>query len=389
MTTQSAQKMGLWMATVVGLNAIIGAGIFMVPAQLGRTVGPAAILTYLFVIAAIWCIAYSLSVVARHHPAAGSFFSYAQLWGGQRAGTIAATFYCGGLVVALGLLTRMVGLYLHDQFASVPASWLSGGVLLLIMVTLLVGKRIAAWGQIVLLVLTLLPLLMITVLCLSRASLNNLSPFMPMGWGSVFNAAKVVIFGFFGFEAITALHAHVISPDRTIPRAITLAISLVSLLYLVFVTSIILAFNRELFLTGAQLPDLLYRAFPSSPWLISLVVWGVIITIMGTLHSMIWSVSMLLQSLAGLFGKHLSMNNAIVLLCAAVWLCSVMLANLELFFNITAVGIITALVMSIVPVAFRIIPVTRGEQVISWIGLLSAGVMYFYALAGIINYIIH
>jgi len=387
---KSSSKMGLLMAAIVGMNAMIGASIFMIPAQLQRLVGPAAILSYVFVIAAIWCIAYSLAAVATYHPQEGSFFAYARLWAGKTGGLIAAGFYCAGLVVALGLLTRVTGTYLHTQFTQVSPAVLSTIMLVGLTLTLLAGKRIARWGQIILLFFTIAPLLIISFLCLSKASLTNLKPFMPFGWNAVFKATKIVIFGFFGFEAITAIYPQVNNPETTVPRAITIAIALVSLLYLFFVVSVLLALPQPLFVGDTNLPDVLYKTFSEYPWLITVVVWGIIITIMGTIHSMIWSVAMLLKSLTEMVNLpfKLSMNHAIMVLSFCVWLCSIAFANVDLFFNVTALGIITALAMAIMPVALRVIPVSRTSQIIAWLGLLTALVMCGYAVEGIWNYFI-
>ena len=54
---QSKSKISVLMAIIVGINAIIGAGIFSVPAKLQATAGPAGLLTYLFVIIAVLFIA--------------------------------------------------------------------------------------------------------------------------------------------------------------------------------------------------------------------------------------------------------------------------------------------------------------------------------------------
>ena len=387
---KNSHKMGLWMAAIVGMNAMIGASIFIIPAQLQRSVGPAAILSYLFVIAAIWCIAYSLAQVATYHPEEGSFFAYARLWAGQAGGLIAAGFYCVGLIVALGLLTRVTGTYLHTQFSTVSTSMLATVMLIGLTVSLLAGKRIARWGQIILLFFTVAPLLVIAFLCLTKASLTNMQPFMPFGWNSVLKATKIVIFGFFGFEAITAIYPQVAKPETTVPRAITISIFLVSLLYLFFVVSVFLALPQSLFAGDTNLPDVLYKTFAEYPWLITVVVWGIIITIMGTIHSMIWSVAMLLKSLTEMINLPfvLSMNNAIIILSFCVWVCSIAFANVDLFFNVTALGIITALAMAIMPVALRTIPVRRTSQIIAWLGLLTALVMCGYAVDGIWNYIV-
>jgi amino acid transporter len=386
----SSKKMGLGMATIVGMNAMIGASIFTISEQLQKIAGPAGILTYLFVIVSIWCLAFSLARIAEYYPEEGSFYTYVHSWAGKAGGLIAALLYSLGLVIAMGLLTRFTGSYLHTFFPAVSPAMLGTGALALLTLSIVAGARLAHAGQIILIALTLVPLFIITLLCLSRAQVQNLVPFMPYGWSSIFKAAQIVIFGFFGFESVTSLHNMVAKPHLTVPRAITWAILLVSGIYLGFVTATFLGIPRELFLKGTTLPDALYMLFPQFPWLISLVVMGIIITIMGTIHAVIWSVSELIHSLThrASLPIKLTSRQATGVISLLVWLSSVLFHDPTLFFNLTALCIIIPLAASIIPLAIKRVPVSLREQIIALIGLATAALMCGYALKEIVAYIL-
>lgn len=390
MSTQNSHKMGTLMATIVGMNAMIGAGIFILPEQLHKSVGPAALITYAFVIAAVWTIAYSLARVAAYYPQEGSFYTYITAWAGKRTGLIATTLYCIGLTFAMGLLTKMTGTYLHSFFPNISPIILSSIVLWMLSASIIAGTRMLWWAQIVLIAFTIAPLLLITALCLTKADVNNLTPFMPFGMNAVLRATKFVIFGFFGFEAVTTLYSNVDRPEYTMPRAISWSIILVSILYVSFIASTFLGLPRELFAEGKSLPDVLYAVFPAYPWLISVVLWGIIITIMGTIHALLWSVSSLMVSMSKMSGmkRPISEKQAIIILTISVWLCSVLLNNLELFFNITALCIILVLAGAIWPLATNIIKTSAKEKIIARMGLCAALVMCGYALEGIVKYIL-
>ncbi len=75
MSTNQTQKIGLAVATIVGMNAMIGAGIFAVPAALASHVGPAGIITYAFVILAVWFMGSSIARLAQLFPQEGSFYT--------------------------------------------------------------------------------------------------------------------------------------------------------------------------------------------------------------------------------------------------------------------------------------------------------------------------
>ncbi|MEX2437693.1 MAG: amino acid permease, partial [Candidatus Babeliales bacterium] len=116
MSTSNHQKIGLATATIVGMNAMIGAGIFSVPAIMASEVGPAGILTYIFVIIAVWFMAQSIARVAQLYPEAGSFYTYTKPWAGHTGGLIAAFSYITGLLIAMGLLAKFAGIFLAWYF---------------------------------------------------------------------------------------------------------------------------------------------------------------------------------------------------------------------------------------------------------------------------------
>jgi amino acid efflux transporter len=62
--------------------------------------------------------------------------------------------------------------------------------------------------------------------------LSALQPFAPAGWGAVGQAAVVLFFGFFGWEAITHLSSEFRDPARDVPRATFLSVILVTVIYL-------------------------------------------------------------------------------------------------------------------------------------------------------------
>ena len=256
--------------------------------------------------------------------------------------------------------------------------------------SLLMGTRILHSGQIVLIALTILPLVIITILCFTKAKISNLSPFLPYGPNSILRATKVVIFGFFGFEAVTALHALVDKPERVVPRAITWSIIAVSAIYITFVASTFLGIPRALVLKGGSLSDFLYALFPEYSWLITFIICAIIITIMGTIHALLWSLGSLVHSLSGLSALpfKITTNQAVIGLTVAVAVMSVFFKSIDLFFNGAALCIIIPLASAIWPLAANLMPSTAKERWIARAGIASAVIMCLYALEGIWQHMI-
>src|SRR3990167_6799424 len=227
-TQTTSGKLGLTTATIISMNAMIGAGIFAIPVAFANSVGPAGIITCALVAVAIWFIGQSFARTAQLFPEEGSFYAYAKQWGGHRMGLLASGLYLVGLLIAMGLLTQMVGNYLAEYNLGISAYAL--GLFTLVALTLLnsIGVSVSKFVQHVLIACTVFSLVTTTVVCLSKASLNNLVPFAPYGAFSIIQAIPVVIFAFFGFECAASLFSVIDKPEQNIPKAFTYAISAVA-----------------------------------------------------------------------------------------------------------------------------------------------------------------
>ena len=264
METTQTQKIGVTTATIIGMNAMIGAGIFAAPAGLAAHVGPAGIIAYIFVVIAVWFMANSLAKVASLYPGEGSFYTYTKQWGGHAMGVAAISAYFIGLLIAMGLLSQAAGSYLHTFFPSVTPHALGLIALVSLVVLNMFGVVFSQLGQHILIGCTLFPLLATTILCFTKADISNLTPFAPYGLSNLFKALPFVIFGFFGFESAASLYSIVENPQKNVPRALTYSIAAVGLIYILFVTSIIVSTPLHLFTSPlTPLSEALRQLFPT------------------------------------------------------------------------------------------------------------------------------
>lgn len=386
-------KIGLATATITGMNAMIGAGIFSVPAALASNVGPAGIISYLFVILAVWCMGSSLARLAQLYPQEGSFYTYAKQWSGHLGGLLAGGCYLLGLLIAMGLLAQVAGMYLHTHIPFLSAYQLGLIVLILLTVLNMVGVKLSEVGQLILICTTVLPLVLTIIICLTKASFANLSPFMPHGITNIFAATKAVIFGFFGFECAASLFTIVKDPEKNVSKALTYAIIIVGAIYLAFVTSLILAIPSAQF-TDIELSETLRKVFPEWPFLIGCIHFSILSAVIGTVHSMIWSASMLfisfikqfktpaLYSLSKTVFANQSRAVAVIGLC--IFVSYITLTKIDQFFNWTSIFIIFAFAMSIISLLTIKQEWSSGRNIITVIGLAMAGVIFAFALYGLL-----
>jgi len=394
MSTSMSHKIGLATATIIGMNAMIGSGIFTAPAALASNVGPAGILAYIFVAIAIWFMADSLARLAKLYPEEGSFYTYAKQWGGHIVGMIAIIGYFIGLLVAMGLLVRVSGSYLSDLFPSLSGTTFSFIVLTTLIILNMFGVGLSKLGQHILIVLTVFPILAISVICFSHAHVSNLVPFAPYGFTNVMAATSKVIFGFFGFECAASLYNIVKDPEKNVPRALTYAILLVSTFYILFVFSIILATPQALFATPDQpITDIIRLIFPGHNFLVNVLHLSILSAIIGTVHSMIWTSSHLLLLLVDKIKSPklhalrtkgvLNERSSVLIVGLFMGLSFITLQNVNLFFYITALSIVLAYLLSMITLLIRRSEWKSGNNIKTVIGFITALTIFYFAAYGL------
>lgn len=397
--TTNGTKIGVATATIVGMNAMIGSGIFTTPAVLAANVGPAGILAFIFVVVSVWFMAQSIARVAYLYPEEGAFYTYAKPWSGHIGGMIANTAYLVGLLIAMGLLAQMSGIYLQHFFPSYTQETLGLVALVTLVVLNMFGMVLSEIGQKVLIVCTVFPLIATTVMCLTKANMSNLVPFAPFGFANVLKATRVVVFGFFGFECAASLFNIVAEPKKNVPRALTYSIMLVGTIYILFVGSIILSTPLQYF-NDPRVPvsDILRIVFPDNEWVITIIHISILSAILGTIHSMIWSSSNLLMTVVkeskNTLGKILvqsSLLNAqtsVLFVGLCILISYLTLHNLDLFFFLTALFIVLAYVMSMITLLTLPSEWESKQNIKTIFGIITASVIFLFAAEGLITEII-
>ena len=390
-------KISVSTAIIIGMNAMIGAGIFSIASILASQVGPAGILTYLFAFAAVWFMAQSIARTAYLFPQEGSFYTYAYQLGGHHLGLLSAGMYLLGLLVAMGLLCQFSGAYLHQVIPGQTTETLGLASLCTIIIFNLLGIRLSAIGQYILIGCTVFPLFAITALCLTKADFSNLVPFMPFGPLSILTGTKIAVFGFFGFECTASLFNVVENPEKNVPRALTFALLFVGLIYFAFIASIILSIPRELFHNNSTLtiPEALLIMFPDKPHLISFINFSIASAIIGSVHAMVWSASELLlsylkqmriSSLQKAIARKKINNNHAVLLCGAVIFVSYfMIKNIGMFFSLIDTVVIFAYITALLPLLFIKSEWKSGQNITTILGLVTACTIFVVALMNLIE----
>ncbi|MCX4527499.1 MULTISPECIES: APC family permease [unclassified Streptomyces] len=228
------RTLGVRDAVVVGLGAMVGAGIFAALAPAARAAGPAggALLGALALAAVVaYCNARSSARLAARHPASGGTYVYGRERLGPFWGYLAGWGFVVGKTASCAAMALTVGAYVWPGQQHAVA------------VAAVVALTAASYGGVqksariarVIVAVVLAVLAGVVVVCLSSgaADAGRLGGGAAGGWsgGGLLQAAGLLFFAFAGYARITTLGEEVRDPERTIPRAVPIALGIALCVY--------------------------------------------------------------------------------------------------------------------------------------------------------------
>ncbi|GAA1945994.1 APC family permease [Amycolatopsis minnesotensis] len=238
------RRLGTADAVVIGLGSMVGAGVFAVfgPATRAAGTGMLAGLAIAAVIA--YCNATASAQLAAVYPVSGGTYVYGRERLGQWWG------FTAGWGFVIGKTASCAAMALTFASYAVPGPWWAqwaqravavAGVLALAALNYRGVTRTAILTR-VLVGLTLLALIAVVlgIATGGGATVTNLGSSRGGLYGTL-QAAGLLFFAFAGFARIATMAEEVTDPRRTIPRAITTALAIAVVLYLVVGVAALLA----------------------------------------------------------------------------------------------------------------------------------------------------
>lgn len=219
------------------VNLTIGTTVYVIPALIATEVGGAAILSYLACAALMGFVVLCFAEAGSRVPSSGGGYAWAhRAFGPFVAFLLGWVLYLGGLVLGaasvLQLFFRGAGALLPWVNDPVPHAVLVVGILATVAHLNVRGVRRSARMVEVITVVKLTPLAVILVTGAGGIVLANLTvshlPTLSQFGHSIF----LVIFLFAGIENALLASGEVRNPTRTVPRAVVVALGVVTFLYL-------------------------------------------------------------------------------------------------------------------------------------------------------------
>ncbi|HEX7707896.1 MAG TPA: APC family permease [Thermoanaerobaculia bacterium] len=230
------RAIGSWSMIGVGINGIIGAGIYGLPSKAFAIAGPWSVLSLLLVAAAAGVIGLVFAEVSSRYSNSGGTYLYARDTFGPLVG-----FQAGWLRWLAGLMAwaanaNLLVTYLGFWWPDVDKGWSRAALLTAVTVSLTavhyVGVRRAALVSNVFAGAKLLPLAFFVLAGLFFIEPARFQVSQPPEFSALASSALLLMFAFTGFESLPIMAGEVNSPRRTMPMAVLGALGIVTVVYL-------------------------------------------------------------------------------------------------------------------------------------------------------------
>ncbi len=249
--TRLTRRLGLVDAVVIGLGAMIGAGVFAAYGPAAAAAGSGLLIGLGAAAVVAYCNATSSARLAALYPESGGTYVYGRRRLGDFWGHLAGWGFVVGKTASCAAMALTFAGYVEPAHPHLVA------VAVVVAVTALnyFGVQKAAWLTRAIVALTLLALTVVVVACLGggQASTGHLAPFPGGSVHGILQAAGLLFFAFAGYARIATLGEEVRDPARTIPRAIPVALGITLVVYAVVAVSALLAVGAS-GLAGSSAP---------------------------------------------------------------------------------------------------------------------------------------
>ena len=266
---------------------MIGAGVFSAFAPAAAAAGSGLLVGLGLAAAVAYCNAVASAQLAAQYPTSGGTYVYGRERLGEWWGFLAGWGFVIGKTASCAAMALTFAAY------AVPGpGWLERPVAVLALLALTAVNlrgitRTAGLTRILVAVsLAALAVVVGAILGSGAGDSANLSLELPGGYYGVLQSAGLLFFAFAGYARIATLGEEVRDPERTIPRAIPLALGITVAIYAVVAAAVLLALGSDA-LASSSRPLVHAVEAVDADWAVPLVGVGAAVASLGALLALI------------------------------------------------------------------------------------------------------
>lgn len=229
------RAIGPWSLAAGAISMIVGAAIFVLPANLAATVGPYAPLVLLACGLAVSAVAICFAEGATRVPTSGGVYGFITVAFGPFVAFLVGNLFWISCVLAAGGVAAALADVVAGAAPGRLAPWVHASVIVLTITGIALvniygvarGARLASVTS----AAKLLPLAVFVLAGLVAVRADNFVPAGPVHATALGRALLLGVFAFVGMETPLCAGGEIITPSRTIPRALAIAMLLTISLY--------------------------------------------------------------------------------------------------------------------------------------------------------------
>ncbi|KAH7661169.1 Amino acid/polyamine transporter I protein [Dioscorea alata] len=242
------RNLSWWDLIWFGIGAVIGAGIFVLTGQEAQTeAGPAVVLSFVVSGISAMLSVFCYTEFAVEIPVAGGSFAYLRVELGDfmafiAAGNILLEYVIGGAAVARSWTSYFATLLNHEpndfriHATSLAKDYsrldpIAVAVITIICAVAVISTKATSRFNYIASIVHVLIIVFIVVAGLTKAKVDNLTPFTPFGARGIFSASAVLFFAYVGFDAVSTMAEETKNPAKDIPIGLVGAMSITTLAY--------------------------------------------------------------------------------------------------------------------------------------------------------------
>lgn len=232
------EKLGFFSIILLGINGIIGSGIFLLPNVAAAAMGTAGIFVLLLDAFLVICLALCFAQAATHFDRDGGPYLYAKAAFGNFVG-----FEVGFVTWAIRIIAEAtMAVAFQTLLAGIFPALKSGFPAMLTTTVLIVGLalmniagvQVSKYVNNIVTIAKLVPLVLFVAVGIFFIKGGNFTPLFPNGHytsGSLGSAAVTMFYAFTGFEGVVVAAGDMRDAKRNLPKALASVMIIVALFY--------------------------------------------------------------------------------------------------------------------------------------------------------------
>ena len=263
---QEKAKFSFSGATLYGINAVIGSGIFLLPQKIYKGLGPASLAVMLGTALLVILLAVCLAETAGYFNKNGGAFQYSKAAFGDFVGFNVGFLGWAVTIIAWSAMAAGFARLFVITFKSFAPYELLLSVSLIILLSLMniSGLKTSKMFTLTATVAKLIPIVAFSLCAIffikGGIDKGNFTPFLQLEPGvdimkAISSTAIYIFYGFIGFETMSIVAGEMRNPEKNVPRAILGSISIVSVLYMLIIAGTIAMLGSRILQTDASVQD--------------------------------------------------------------------------------------------------------------------------------------